>query len=250
MPLQTILTIEDDAAIRRGVVDALTFAGYGVLESGNGDEGCQMALAREYDLLLLDLVLPGKLGLDILRELRNVRPTLPVIILTACGEENDRVAGLRLGADDYVVKPFSVNELLARVEAVLRRSPSRPGDIDKLQLPDGEIDFNRREIRFADGARAELSEREQQLLRYLARHAGRAIGREELLTNVWQIDARGANTRTIDMHVARLREKLRDDADKPTFLLTVRGKGYMLANSATSRPSSPTSGPRPPASPP
>src|SRR5215207_2263621 len=150
MPLQTILTVEDDAAIRRGVVDALSYAGYTVLEAGHGDEGCQMALRRELDLLLLDMVLPGKTGLEILREVRNVRPTLPVIILSARGEENDRVSGLRLGADDYVVKPFSVNELLARVDAVLRRSPARPTDVDELEVPGGRVDFARCEIRFED----------------------------------------------------------------------------------------------------
>ncbi len=233
MPTQTILTIEDDAAIRRGVVDALTFAGYQVIEAGDGDSGCQMALSREYDLLLLDLVLPGKLGLEILKQMRNARPTVPVIILSARGEENDRVTGLRLGADDYVVKPFSVNELLARVDAVLRRSPGRPSDVSTLQLADGEVDFDRCEVRFADGERIELSERERELLCYLARHAGRAVDRKELLANVWQIDARGVSTRTIDMHVARLREKLRDDADQPTVLVTVRGKGYMLADGLT-----------------
>jgi len=225
MQQQTILTIEDDAAIRRGVVDALTFAGYKVIEAGDGDAGCKLAITREYDLLLLDLVLPGKLGLDILRELRNAKPTVPVIVLTAKGEENDRVLGLKLGADDYVVKPFNVNELLARVEAVLRRSPSRPSDVETLQLGTGVVDFDRCEIRFAEGDRVELSARELELLRYLARHAGRAVPREELLANVWQIDARGVSTRTIDMHLARLREKLRDQ----NALVTVRGKGYMLS---------------------
>jgi DNA-binding response OmpR family regulator len=229
MPKQTVLTIEDDAPIRRGVVDALTYAGYTVLEAGDGHEGRQMALRREFDLLLLDMVLPGVLGLDILREVRNVRPTLPVIILSARGEETDRVNGLRLGADDYVVKPFSVSELLARVAAVLRRSPSRPTDVDELPLDGGgRVDFARREVQYADGGRCDLSEREEQLLRYLARHSGRAIAREELLENVWQIDARGVSTRTVDMHVARLREKLRDDAVEPRILVTVRGRGYML----------------------
>jgi DNA-binding response OmpR family regulator len=229
MPAQTILTVEDDAPIRRGVVDALTYAGYSVLEAADGHEGCRMAVRRELDLLLLDMVLPGKTGLEILREVRNVRPTLPVIILSARGEENDRVAGLRLGADDYVVKPFSVNELLARVTAVLRRSPSRPTDVDELKLPAGRVDFARSEVIFDDGARVELSEREQQLLRYLANHAGRTVPRQELLENVWQIDSRGVTTRTIDMHIARLREKLRDDPEQPKVLVTVRGRGYMLA---------------------
>jgi DNA-binding response OmpR family regulator len=230
MPQQTILTIEDDAPIRRGVVDALSYAGYTVLEAGDGHEGRQMALRREFDLLLLDMVLPGVLGLEILREVRNVRPTLPVIILSARGEENDRVSGLRLGADDYVVKPFSVTELLARVAAVLRRSPSRPSDVETLPLDAGHVDFARCEVAFDDGERIELSEREQQLLRYLARHAGRAVGRQELLENVWQIDARGVSTRTVDMHIARLREKLRDDPIDPQVLITVRGRGYMLGH--------------------
>jgi DNA-binding response OmpR family regulator len=228
MPEQTILTIEDDAPIRRGVVDALKYAGYRVLESGHGEEGCRMAVRQEFDLLLLDMVLPGKTGLEILREVRNVRPTLPVIILSARGEENDRVAGLRLGADDYVVKPFSVNELLARVDAVLRRSPGRPTDVECFDIPAGRVDFARSEVQFADGERVELSERELALLRYLTKHAGRSVSRQELLQNVWQIDARGVSTRTVDMHVARLREKLRDDSDEPRVLLTVRGRGYML----------------------
>jgi DNA-binding response OmpR family regulator len=224
-----VLTIEDDAAIRRGIVDALTFAGYDVIEAADGKGGLKAATTREFDLLLLDMVLPGKSGLDILREMRNVRPTLPVIILSARGEERDRVTGLKLGADDYVVKPFSVDELLARVEAVLRRSPARPMDVSELAIEGGCIDFARCEVRFADGRREELSDKERTLLRYFACHAGRAIGRDELLANVWQIDARGMTTRTIDMHVARLREKLRDTDSEPRVILTVRGKGYMLA---------------------
>jgi DNA-binding response OmpR family regulator len=227
-----ILSIEDDAAIRRGIVDALRFAGYAVLQSGDGREGLEMALRQEYDLLLLDLVLPGLSGLDILREVRRIRPTQPVIILSARGEEDDRVAGLKLGADDYVVKPFGVKELLARVEAVLRRSPQRPSDLPGVAIPGGQADFARREIRFADGQRVELSERESELLRYLVANRGRAITREELLDGVWRIAPQGVTTRTIDMHIARLREKLRDDSDAPRVLLTVRGTGYMFAAEA------------------
>jgi DNA-binding response OmpR family regulator len=224
-----ILAIEDDNAIRRGVVDALRFAGYRVTEAANGRDGLELAVRSEYELLLLDLVLPGVEGLDILREVRRVRPTQPVIVLTAKGAEDDRVNGLRLGADDYVVKPFSVKELLARVEAVLRRSPERPLDVVEISLPGGCADLARREVRFNDDTRVELSEREAELLRYLAINAGRAIDRDELLANVWRISPRGLSTRTIDMHVARLREKLRDDSAAPRVLLTVRGKGYMFA---------------------
>jgi len=229
MSKQRVLAIEDDGAIRRGIVDALRFAGYETLEAARGDTGLEMALARDFDLLLLDLVLPGRDGLEILREVRRLRPTLPIIILTARGEETDRVRGLHDGADDYVVKPFSVKELLARVEAVLRRSPQRPSQLVRIEIPGGEIDLARREVRFDDGGRAELSEREIELVGYLASHGGRAVARVELLANVWRISPQGITTRTIDMHVARLREKLRDDPARPAILLTVRGKGYMFA---------------------
>jgi DNA-binding response OmpR family regulator len=228
MHRHVVLTVEDDPAIRRGIVDALRFAGYEPLEAGDGDAGLALATSRNYDLLLLDLVLPGAGGLEILRQVRAVRPTQPVIILTARGEETDRVAGLRLGADDYVVKPFSVKELLARIEAVLRRSPERPQPIAQWKHNGLLVDLARREVRFDDGRRDELSDKEVELLRYLAMHAGRAISREELLERVWGLSPRGIATRTIDMHVARLREKLRDDPSAPQVILTVRGKGYMI----------------------
>jgi len=228
MQPRTVLVIEDDDAIRAGVVDALTFAGYTPLEAATGDDG--LALAREADChaVLLDLILPGADGLEILRVIRRERPTLPVIILTARGAEDDRVQGLRLGADDYVVKPFSVKELLARLQAVLRRSPERPDDLARVAVPGGEADLLRREVRFDDGTRTDLSEREAALLKYLAANRGRAISRDEILTRVWRLDPRGLATRTIDMHVARLREKLRDDPAEPAVVLTVRGKGYMF----------------------
>ena len=231
MSRRRILTIEDDAAIRRGIVDALRFSGYEVLEAANGDIGWQLAVRQSFDLLLLDLVLPGRGGLEILREVRQTRPTLPVIILSARGDENDRVEGLRLGADDYVVKPFSVKELLARVEAVLRRSPERPTDVETTEITNGVVDFARREVRFQSGEREELSEREAELLRYLVTNRGRAISRDEILSHVWRISPDGLPTRTIDMHIVRLREKLRDDSDDPKLVLTVRGKGYMFGNS-------------------
>jgi len=223
-----VLTIEDDPAIRRGIVDALRFAGFDTLEAADGQLGLEMATKRQFDLLLLDLVLPKRDGFSILAEVRRLRPTLPVIVLTARGEESDRVRGLRDGADDYVVKPFSVKELLARVEAVLRRSAERPDDISEVRVRGGVVDLARREVRFAKGGRSELSEREVELLRYLAANSGRAISREELMANVWRISPQGLTTRTIDMHVTRLREKLRDDPAEPTILLTVRGKGYMF----------------------
>jgi DNA-binding response OmpR family regulator len=228
MPRQRILTIEDDAAIRRGIVDALRFAGYETLEAGRGRDGLQLALTAEFDLLLLDLVLPEVDGMEILGQVRSLRPTMPVIILTARGDETDRVAGLRDGADDYVVKPFSVRELLARVEAVLRRSAERPSDVGRVPIPRGLIDLARREVQLGDGRRTDLSEREVELVRYLAANSGRAISREELLANVWRISPKGLSTRTIDMHIVRLREKLGDDPAEPAIVLTVRGQGYMF----------------------
>jgi DNA-binding response OmpR family regulator len=221
-----ILTIEDDSAIRRGIVDALEFSGYEVIESADGVSGQHQAIENEYDLLLLDLGLPRVSGMDILRSVRKLRPIQPVIILTAKGEEADRVQGLREGADDYVVKPFSVKELMARVEAVLRRSSAR-SRTDPIPFDHGVVDFERRELRFKDNSRVELSERESELLQYLIANSGRAISRDELLASVWQISPKGISTRTIDMHIVRLREKLRDHSDVPTLLLTVRSKGYM-----------------------
>lgn len=233
---KTILVIEDDEAIRQGLVDALAYSGYNTLEAGDADKGMDMAVKVDFDLLLLDLILPGGDGFEILKKVRQIRPTLPVIILTACGEEADRVKGLNLGADDYVVKPFSVKELLARVEAVLRRSPQRPMDIGELKIPGGKVDFSRCEVSFDDGKRFELSEREMELLRYLAQNAGRAVSREEILSHVWRINPRGVyETRTIDMHIARLREKLRDDPENPHIILTVRGTGYMFGMKKVSR---------------
>jgi len=229
MASRRILVIEDDTAIRQGIVDALTFHGFVVTEAADGNAGLAAALVGDCDLILLDLILPGKQGLDILKEIRLIRPALPVIILTAKGEEQDRITGLRLGADDYVVKPFSIKELMARIEAVLRRSPERPSDVTRMEIKGAVIDLGRCELRFEDGTRSELSEREGELLGYLVRNRGRAVSREEILMRVWRIEPRGVDSRTIDMHVARLREKLRDDAGEPQIILTVRGKGYMFA---------------------
>jgi DNA-binding response OmpR family regulator len=225
MDRRRVLVVEDDRAIREGLADALAFHGYSVLQAERGDIGIEKALHGDCDLVLLDLVLPGAEGLAVLREIRRARPTLPVIVLTARGAESDRVRGLREGADDYVVKPFSVNELLARVDAVLRRSPERPSDVTRLAIPGGIVDLETRQIRIGD-AKVELSEREAELLRYLAVNSGRIVSREELLSRVWGVNPRSVETRTVDMHVARLRDKLQDDPGEPKLLVTVRGKGY------------------------
>jgi DNA-binding response OmpR family regulator len=229
MDCKRILVVEDDAAIRRGLVDALSFAGYATREASEGAAGLAAALESDCDLLLLDLVLPGRDGLSVLREIRAMRSSIAVIVLTARGAEDDRVRGLACGADDYVVKPFSIKELLARVEAVLRRAPAQPAAARRLVFDGGSADLTANEIRFDDGATCELSAREHELLAYLACHAGRAVSRDELLARVWGLDPAGISTRTIDMHIARLREKLHDDPANPRIVLTVRGQGYMLA---------------------
>jgi DNA-binding response OmpR family regulator len=181
------------------------------------------------DLVLLDLMLPRRDGLEVLRELRLLRPALPVIVLTARGTEDDRVRGLKMGADDYVVKPFSARELLARVEAVLRRAPARPGAVRGARLGRAVIDLERREVCWSEHERADLSETESAILGFLVAHRRRAVSRDELLERVWGLEPQGLETRTVDMHIARLRTKLRDPSGRrtPDAILTVRAHGYM-----------------------
>lgn len=220
----SILVVEDDAAIRRGIADSLRFAGYRVLEAADGDAARGTIGRAALDLVLLDVMLPGMDGLDYLAELRAARPRLPVIMVTARGAEEDRVRGLRQGADDYVVKPFSATELLARVEAVLRRTAERPLDVRTVPCDRGTVDLARRELACADGETVTLTEREAELLAFLARNPTRAIPRDEILRCVWGLDPRGLDTRTVDMTVARIREKCGKGV-----IRTQRGLGYIIA---------------------
>lgn len=224
-----VVVVEDEAAIRRGISDALRALGYDVTEAGDGIKGLTEASKPGVDLVLLDLMLPRKDGLEVLTDLRRLRPSLPVIILTARGTEDDRVKGLKMGADDYVVKPFSARELLARVEAMLRRSMGRPAEVHGARLGRAVIDLERREVCWSEQERAELSETESAILAFLVVHRKRAVSREELLTRIWGIEPQGLETRTIDMHIARLRTKLRDPSGRtcPDAILTVRSHGYM-----------------------
>jgi len=221
----TVFVVEDDVSIRRGIVDTLAAGGYETFESGHGTEALHTALEAEYDLLLLDIMLPGMDGFALLEELRKSRPAVPVIMLTARGAEQDRVRGLKSGADDYVVKPFSALELLARVEAVLRRSAERATTVGTLELDGRKVDLEQRQIQFSDGTCCDISEKEAELLQYLATSRARPVARAELLQHVWGLNPRGVETRTIDMHIARLRDKLGD----ASLIRTVRGKGYQLA---------------------
>ena len=229
MPKARIVVVEDEPAIRRGVVDALRLTGYDVTEAADGAAGLIEASAGGIDLVLLDLLLPKRDGMEVLAELRRTFPTRPVIILTARGSEEDRVRGLKMGADDYVVKPFSARELLARVEAVLRRTTKKPAEITRIELSRGLVDLQRREIRWSESERVDLSESEVALLKYLVTNRDRAVSREELLGRVWGIGTAGLETRAVDMHVARLRAKLKDPsgADHPEAIMTVRAHGYM-----------------------
>ncbi len=220
----TILVIEDDPAVRQGIVDVLEYAGYRTLEAADGHSGMELALKAQFRLLLLDLVMPGPSGFEILAALKRKRPGQAVIILSARGEEGDRVRGLVNGADDYVVKPFSMKELLARVDAVLRRTCERSAPADSRSIPGGEVDFKERTLIYQDGRRVELSERENDLLRYLIDTQGRTVSREEILRQLWGLDPDRTETRTIDMHMMHLRTKL-GDKDQ-SLLATVRGKGY------------------------
>jgi DNA-binding response OmpR family regulator len=245
MALARIVIVEDEAPIRQGIAAALRNAGYEPVEAPDGEAGLAAARQPGVDLVLLDLLLPKLDGMDVLKQLRRTHSTLPVIILTARGTEDERVSGLTSGADDYVVKPFSARELLARIEAVLRRSPERPTTVRGLTFRQVEVDLGRREVRVSGGAAAALSETECAILDYLAANRNRAISRNELLSRVWGLNVAGVETRTIDMHVARLRSKLADGPGTgEDFIATVRGKGYMLGpNVQTS--DSPHGPPRP-----
>jgi DNA-binding response OmpR family regulator len=232
MSLGTIVIIEDEAAIREAICDVVTGAGYEPVAAADGPAGLDAARRPDVRLVLLDLMLPQLDGMDLLAKLRQTHPTLPVIIITARGTEDDRVDGLRSGADDYIVKPFSAKELMARVEAVLRRSPERPPVIARIVAGKASVDLQRREITRPGSELVTLSETESEILSHLAENSGRAISREEILTRVWGLSGGGIETRTIDMHIARLRAKLAGDGDGESgeqHIATVRGKGYMLA---------------------
>jgi two-component system phosphate regulon response regulator PhoB len=219
----TVLVVEDDAAIREGLVDALGFDGYRVLQAPDAPRGTESALRSACDLVLLDLMLPGGDGFDVLKEIRRLKPALPVIVLTARGREADRVRGLRLGADDYVVKPFSMRELILRVRAVLRRSDTGPQPEAAQTLEFGvlKLDLEGHRV-WVEGEEVVLTALEFRLLRTLVQRRGRVQTREILLSHVWEMSG-DLTTRTVDTHVRRLRKKLGAAA---AYIETLRGVGY------------------------
>jgi DNA-binding response OmpR family regulator len=218
-----ILIVDDEPEMVRGLEDNLRFEGYQTLSAGDGKRGLQLALTEAPDLVLLDVMMPGMSGWDVCRELRDKGLDVPVIMLSARGEEVDRVQGLELGADDYVSKPFGLRELLARIRAVLRR----PGPRQKTQefaFGDVRAHLRGRQV-FKSGREVKLTRKEFDLLCFLVEHRGDVITRDRLLDEVWGYD-RFPTTRTVDTHILRLRQKFEDDPEHPRFILTVHGQGY------------------------
>jgi DNA-binding response OmpR family regulator len=220
-----ILIIEDEPDMAAGLKDNFEYEGHEVIVAGDGEAGLAMALSHTPDLIILDLMLPKKSGLDICRELRMRKNKTPIIMLTAKGQEIDKVLGLELGADDYITKPFSVRELLARVKAVLRRSPDKE-ESESESATMGRLILNFRYFEAADlDGPIELTHREFELLKYFHEHAGRTISRDELLNQVWGYESY-PTSRTVDNHILNLRKKLEPDPARPRHLLTVHGIGY------------------------
>jgi DNA-binding response OmpR family regulator len=222
-----ILVVEDDPAILRGLAETLRRESYDVLTAADGETGYRLVREKHPDLLILDLMLPKLSGYEICRKMRSEGLRTPILILTARGDEGDRVLGLDLGADDYVSKPFSLRELLARVRALLRRAQAAGSLLNELHVNGVFVDFRSYEAR-KDGVPLEMTRREFQVLRALASHPGEVISRSELLDQVWGLEVY-PTTRTVDNHIASLRAKLERDAAEPVHILTVRGVGYKWA---------------------
>ena len=218
-----ILIVDDEPEMVRGLEDNLRFEGYQTLSAADGRRGLALALSDAPDLLLLDIMMPGMSGWDVCRELRQKGLDIPVIMLTARGEEVDRVLGLELGADDYVTKPFSLRELLARIRAVLRR----PGPRQKFVVfafGDVRLHLRARQA-FKAGKEVRLTRKEFELLRYLVEHRGEVATRDRLLDEVWGYD-QYPTTRTVDTHILRLRQKFETDPEHPAYIVTAHGQGY------------------------
>jgi DNA-binding response OmpR family regulator len=218
-----ILIVDDEPEMVRGLEDNLRFEGYQTVAARDGRQGLSLALSEAPDLILLDIMMPGMSGWDVCRELRRRGVDVPVIMLTARGEEADRVQGLELGADDYVSKPFSLRELLARIRAVLRR-PGPRRKFEELAFDNVRIHLRARQV-FKAGEEVALTRKEFDLLRYLVEHRGEVVTRDRLLEEVWGYD-QFPTTRTVDTHVLRLRQKFEPDPERPRFILTAHGQGY------------------------
>lgn len=228
---QRLLIVEDEEAIRTGLIDVFVYHGYEVDAESDGRRGLERALSGRFDLVLLDVMLPSLNGFDICDAIRKADREQPVIMLTAKVSDEDIVNGLKLGADDYIGKPFGVQELVLRVEAVLRRTGKTAETINEIDFGDG-FTIDRRNLRGRDLARdvdIDFTRREVELLAYLHQHRERPVSREELLSEVWGYARHlDIETRTVDIHIAKLRRKIEHDPKNPLRLLTVRGAGYRL----------------------
>ncbi|MEN6606083.1 MAG: response regulator transcription factor [Bryobacteraceae bacterium] len=225
---ERILLVEDEAGLRMTLSDRLRSEGYRVETAADGESGLDRAVNGLFDMILLDIMLPKKSGLDVCRDLRQVGFAMPILMLTARSQTVDKVLGLKLGADDYLAKPFEMPELLARIEALLRRAgrgPFHPASVHRFGSL--QVDFRRTEVS-RNGQPVSLSAREFQLLRYLIEHRGETLSREQLLTDVWGYEET-TSTRTVDVHVAWLRQKLEADPKQPQMIVTMHGLGYKFA---------------------
>ncbi len=219
-----ILIIEDEPDMRRGLQDNLEFENYQIVTTGNGSEGFRLAQKEHFDLILLDLMLPGMDGMEVCRKLKEEGSTIPIIMLTARGSETDKVEGLLTGADDYITKPFSLKELLARIKVILRRTEDKPPSISDIEFNDVKISFNKYEA-YKNDQDLDLSPREFEILRLFIEHEGETVTREDFLKDVWGY-TNFPQTRTVDNHIAKLRQKIEDDADHPKHIITVHRMGY------------------------
>jgi two-component system alkaline phosphatase synthesis response regulator PhoP len=225
---ERILLVEDEEALRVALSDRLESEDYIVESSDDGEDGFQKALSGRFHLMILDVMLPRKKGFDICRDVRKAGLVVPIIMLTAKSEMVDKVLGLKIGADDYVTKPFEMIELMARVEALLRRAPAFPADDAQIhEFGQVKVDLLGTSVT-RKGKVVPLSAREFQLLRYFIQHPGETLSREILLKDVWGYSA-DAFTRTVDVHVASLRQKLEVDSKRPDLFLTVQGMGYKFS---------------------
>jgi len=228
--LSKILIVEDEPDMVLGLKDNFEFEGYEVVTAADGLAGLERARSQKPDLIILDIMLPRLSGLEVCKILRSEGHDLPIIMLTARGQEIDKVVGLELGADDYVTKPFSIRELLARVRAILRRSEGTKKRLGRYSFADIELDFEAYKAK-KDGAPLELSPREFELLRYLIERKGETVSRERLLEDVWGYESY-PSTRTVDTHIAKLRAKIGDSGSEPRFILTIHGMGYKFIDPA------------------
>ena len=219
-----ILIVEDEPAMVAGLRDNFEYEGYEVISAHDGVVGVERALAEHPDLVVLDVMMPRMSGLDVCKQLKAKRPSVPIIMLTARGQEIDKVVGLELGADDYVTKPFSVRELMARVKAVLRRVSPQATTPEVYRFSDVEVNIRSNEVLRA-GSPIELSAKEFALLAYFISHPGETLSRDRLLDAVWGYE-NYPNTRTVDTHIVHLRQKLEANPEEPRFILTVHGSGY------------------------